>query len=166
MLAVYNLAAPNVPKAPKPSIAERVPQGTKPGAKPGHQKQLTSSKQPYVSSRETTKDFTAEAEPGISAPKDVHILTTGAKSARDGLKTVHTTSGANKESRANDIARKVKLEDLSNILKDTRSAFFTPDSPIDEPIIILDESEEEEDAENDKDTKDNLVLPPPSPNLA
>ncbi|GKB55988.1 hypothetical protein Tco_0912174 [Tanacetum coccineum] len=224
MLAVCNLATPNVPKAPKPSIAERVPQGIKPGAKPGHQKQLTSSKQPYVSSRETTKGGSSRAptgfknghsqknkefslamdsnlsQPSFSTPIDTEmhkedqqaasgpsflgatseegshpqlsswsnlsILVDRAKSARDGLKTVHTTSGANKESRANDIARKVKLEDLSNILKDTRSAFFTPDSPIDEPIIILDESEEEEDAENDKDTKDNLVLPPPSPNLA
>ncbi|GKE20361.1 hypothetical protein Tco_1431873 [Tanacetum coccineum] len=77
MLAVCNLAAPNVPKAPKPSsIAERVPQGTKPGAKPGHKKQSTSSKQPFVSSREETKghdasaDFIAEADPGISALKD------------------------------------------------------------------------------------------------
>ncbi|GJW97153.1 hypothetical protein Tco_0178961 [Tanacetum coccineum] len=51
---------------------------------------------------------------------------------------------ANKESRANDISQKVKLEDLSDILKDTRSAFFTPDSPTNEPIIVSDKSEEEE----------------------
>nr|GEV68918.1 hypothetical protein [Tanacetum cinerariifolium] len=31
-----------------------------------------------------------------------------------------------------------RLEDLADILKDTRSAFFTPDSPTDEPIIISD----------------------------
>nr|GEV82663.1 hypothetical protein [Tanacetum cinerariifolium] len=31
-----------------------------------------------------------------------------------------------------------RLEDLADILKDTRSAFFTPDSPPDEPIIVLD----------------------------
>nr|GEY31417.1 putative polyprotein [Tanacetum cinerariifolium] len=47
-----------------------------------------------------------------------------------------------------------KAEDLVDILKDTRSAFFTHDSPTDEPIIILDVSEEEENVENDKDTKD------------
>nr|GEV96351.1 hypothetical protein [Tanacetum cinerariifolium] len=40
---------------------------------------------------------------------------------------------------------------------DTRSAFFTPDSPTDEPIIISDVSKEEENAENDKDTKDTSV---------
>ncbi|GKC36952.1 hypothetical protein Tco_1049336 [Tanacetum coccineum] len=33
------------------------------------------------------------------------------------------------ESKADDISKKIKLEDLSEFLKDTRSAFFTPDSP-------------------------------------
>ncbi|GKB24494.1 hypothetical protein Tco_0863895 [Tanacetum coccineum] len=72
---------------------------------------------------------------------------------------------ANKESGADDISRKVKLDDLSDILKDTRSTFFTPDSPTDKPIIVSDESEEEENAENNKNTKDTLV-PPPSPKSA
>nr|GEW19007.1 hypothetical protein [Tanacetum cinerariifolium] len=88
-------------------------------------------------------DFTVEADPGISAP-------------RDGLKTAHTTSSANKESGADDISRKVKLEDLAYILKDTRSAFFTPESSTNEPIIVLDISEDEENAKNDKDTEDTL----------
>ncbi|GKD12212.1 hypothetical protein Tco_1196619 [Tanacetum coccineum] len=68
----------------------------------------------------------------------------------------HTTSGENEESRADDISQKVKLEDLSDILKDTRSAFFTPDSPTEEPIIVSDESEEEVDAEKNKDNDDTL----------
>ncbi|GKE59190.1 hypothetical protein Tco_1498375 [Tanacetum coccineum] len=43
---------PVVFKAPKPSSnAERVPQGTKPGAKPGHKKHSTSLKQPFMSSK-------------------------------------------------------------------------------------------------------------------
>nr|GEV29430.1 hypothetical protein [Tanacetum cinerariifolium] len=70
--------------------------------------------------------------------------------------------------RANHISLKVNLEDLSDILKDTRSTFFTPDSPPDEPIIILDESEEEDEVTKDKDTaatshdvpKHTSVLPP------
>ncbi|GJZ52348.1 hypothetical protein Tco_0606863, partial [Tanacetum coccineum] len=66
------------------------------------------------------------------------------KSAKDGLKSAHTDSGANEESKADDISLKVKLEDLSDILKDTRYAFFIPDSLTDEPIIVLDKSEEEE----------------------
>ncbi|GJY66534.1 hypothetical protein Tco_0468772 [Tanacetum coccineum] len=47
----------------------------------------------------------------------------------------------------------MKLEDLSKILKDTRSAFFTLDSLLDEPIIVSNESEEEEEVAKDKDTK-------------
>ncbi|GJU31288.1 hypothetical protein Tco_1174877 [Tanacetum coccineum] len=47
----------------------------------------------------------------------------------------------------------IKLEDLSDILKDTRSAFFTPNSPPDEPIIVSDESEEEEEVARDKYTE-------------
>nr|GEU53301.1 hypothetical protein [Tanacetum cinerariifolium] len=74
------------------------------------------------------------------------------------------------ESIADDILLKVKLEDLSDILKDKRYAFFTSDSPPDEPIIVSDESEEEEEVAKDKDTeatshdvpKDTLVPPPPS----
>ncbi|GKD17492.1 hypothetical protein Tco_1206650 [Tanacetum coccineum] len=52
-----------------------------------------------------------------------------AKSARDGLKTTHTNLGINEESRADEVSKKIKLEDLLDLLKDTRSAFFTPDSP-------------------------------------
>ncbi|GJV53586.1 hypothetical protein Tco_1449327 [Tanacetum coccineum] len=92
------------------------------------------------------------------------------KSAGDGLKTAHTDSGVNKESRVDDILLKVKLKDLSDILKDTKSAFFTPDSPPDEPIIVLDKSKEDEEVAKDKDTKatshdepkDTSVPPPPS----
>nr|GEV57257.1 zinc finger, CCHC-type [Tanacetum cinerariifolium] len=52
------------------------------------------------------------------------------------VKTTHTTSSAIEESGADDISRKVKLEDLADILKDTRSAFFIPDSSTNEPIIV------------------------------
>ncbi|GKB67100.1 hypothetical protein Tco_0928512 [Tanacetum coccineum] len=76
------------------------------------------------------------------------VLVDITKSAGDGLKTAHTDS-------------------------DTRSAFFTHDSPQDEPIIISDESEEEEtDKDEDAHTtshdvpKDTSVPHPPSPKLA
>ncbi|GKD04294.1 hypothetical protein Tco_1179268, partial [Tanacetum coccineum] len=55
----------------------------------------------------------------------------------------------NEESRADDMSLKVKLEDLLDILKDTSSAFFTPDSPLDEPIVVSDESEEKEEVAKD-----------------
>ncbi|GJS02393.1 reverse transcriptase domain-containing protein [Tanacetum coccineum] len=65
MLAICNAAEPVVFKAPKPSSnAERVPQGIKPGAKPGHKKHLASSKQPSVSSKDATKGTKPGAKPG------------------------------------------------------------------------------------------------------
>ncbi|GJV27877.1 hypothetical protein Tco_1384325, partial [Tanacetum coccineum] len=73
-----------------------------------------------------------------------HLSSDQTKSARDGLKTTHTDSSTSKESNANDISKKIKMKDLSDLLKDTRSTFFTPDSPQDEPIIVSDESKEEE----------------------
>nr|GEW19390.1 hypothetical protein [Tanacetum cinerariifolium] len=116
---------------------------------------------------EGTKNYSFDY---IFAGSNLSVLVDKTKSARDGLKTAHTNSSANKESRADDISLKVKLEDLSDILKDTRSVFFTPDSPPDKPIIVLGESEEEEEVARDKDTKatshdvpkDTLVPPPPS----
>ncbi|GJT13290.1 hypothetical protein Tco_0860332 [Tanacetum coccineum] len=106
---------------------------------------------------DTSKDG---AHPQLSSGSNPSVLVDKTKYAGDGLKTTHTALSTNEEPGADDISRKVNLEDLSDILKDTRSAFFTPDSPTDEPIIVLDESEEEENAENDKDTKDTSVPPP------
>ncbi|GJX81458.1 hypothetical protein Tco_0330939 [Tanacetum coccineum] len=99
---------------------------------------------------EGTKNYSFDH---IFAGSNPSVLVDKTKSARDGIKTAHTNSGANEESRADDISVKVKLEDLSKILKDTRSAFFTPDSPPDEPIIVSDESEEEEEVAKYKDTE-------------
>ncbi|GJV05372.1 hypothetical protein Tco_1338941 [Tanacetum coccineum] len=87
-------------------------------------------------------------------------------SVGDGLKTAHTNLGTNEESRSDELSKKIKLEDLSDLIKDTRSAFFTPDSPQDEPIIVSDKSEEVE-TKKDEDTHDVLedtsVPHPPSP---
>ncbi|GJX67058.1 hypothetical protein Tco_0302785 [Tanacetum coccineum] len=99
---------------------------------------------------ERTKNYSFDH---IFAWSNLSVLIDKTKSARDGLKTTHIDSGVNEESRADDISLKVKLEDLSDILKDIRSAFFTPDSLPDEPIIVSDESEEEEEVVKDKDTE-------------
>ncbi|GKD19904.1 hypothetical protein Tco_1209062, partial [Tanacetum coccineum] len=82
-----------------------------------------------ASGHDASADSTVEADLGNSAPND-----------------------SIPSQQADEISKKIKLEDLSDLLKDTRSAFFTPDSPQDEPIIILDESEEEEEVDKDKDT--------------
>ncbi|GJR44368.1 retrovirus-related pol polyprotein from transposon TNT 1-94 [Tanacetum coccineum] len=103
------------------------------------------------------------------AGTNLSVLVDKTKSARDGLKTTHTDSSTNEESRANEISKKIKLEDLSDLIKDTRSAFFTFYSPQDELIIISDKSDEEE-TKKDEDThitshdvpKDTSVPHPPS----
>nr|GEV25124.1 hypothetical protein [Tanacetum cinerariifolium] len=111
------------------------------------------------------------AEAGRTNPS---VLVDQTKSARDGLKTAHTNSGTNEEFGADAISKKIKLEDLSDLWKDTRSAFFTPDSPQDKPIIVSDESEKEEEVDKDKDTyatshdvpEDTLIPHPSSPKSA
>nr|GEW56838.1 retrovirus-related Pol polyprotein from transposon TNT 1-94 [Tanacetum cinerariifolium] len=60
---------------------------------------------------------------------NLSVLVDQTKSATDGLKTTQTDSGTNEESRADEISKKIKPEDLSDLLKDTRSSFFTPTSP-------------------------------------
>nr|GEX92101.1 retrovirus-related Pol polyprotein from transposon TNT 1-94 [Tanacetum cinerariifolium] len=85
------------------------------------------------------------------------------KFARDGLKTTHTVSSTNKESRSKEMSKKIKMEDLSRLIQDTRFTFFTLDTPLDEPIIVSDESEEEQ-TERHEEPKDTSVPPPPSPN--
>ncbi|GKE90913.1 hypothetical protein Tco_1572008, partial [Tanacetum coccineum] len=60
MMAICNVEKLVAFKAPKSSSnAERVPQGTKPRAKPGNKKHST-LKQPHVSSSEVTKGVTSE----------------------------------------------------------------------------------------------------------
>ncbi|GJX19122.1 hypothetical protein Tco_0221799 [Tanacetum coccineum] len=114
---------------------------------------------------EGTKNYSFDHIFSESNPS-VHVDKT--KSAEDGLKIAHTNSGTNEESKADDISKKIKLKDLSEFLKDTRSAFFTPDSPQDEPIIVTDKSEEEDaDKEETYDTSHDIpentsVLPTPS----
>ncbi|GKF70156.1 hypothetical protein Tco_0203213, partial [Tanacetum coccineum] len=61
-----------------------------------------------------------------------------------------------------EMSKKIKMEDLSHLMQDKRSAFFTPDSPPDEPIIVSDESEEEQ-TERHEEPADTSVPPPPSP---
>nr|GEV05821.1 retrovirus-related Pol polyprotein from transposon TNT 1-94 [Tanacetum cinerariifolium] len=113
------------------------------------------------------------AHPHLSSGTNPNVLVDKTKSARDELKTAHADSGINEEFRVDENSKKIKLKDLSDLIKDTRSAFLTPDSPQDEPLIVLDESEEEETIK-DKDTpttshdvlEDTLVPHPSSPKSA
>ncbi|GJT96981.1 retrovirus-related pol polyprotein from transposon TNT 1-94 [Tanacetum coccineum] len=114
---------------------------------------------PQLSSRcDASADSTAEVDPVKYAPND---------------SIPHTDLGKNKESISDEISKKIKLEDLSGLMKDTRSPFFTPNSPQDEPIIVSDENEDVE-TKKDEDThatshdvpEDTSVPHPPSPKSA
>ncbi|GKA00191.1 hypothetical protein Tco_0672741 [Tanacetum coccineum] len=239
MLAICNANETVAFKAPKPSfIAERVPQGTKARAQPGHKKQ-SSSKQTFVSSKEATKGgsskaptgfktghskkrkesssamdsnlsqppisilvdpgmqkkdhqatggltslgvtrndalavSTAEADLGNSAPStDPHVLADQTKSVSEGLDTVLTQPLTGKG--ASSIAKKVeeeeasstiKLEDLAKLVSNVQPCFKDLDSPKYDPVIIIEESDEENDeihATENVETKDSSVPKSSSP---
>ncbi|GJU52479.1 hypothetical protein Tco_1226193 [Tanacetum coccineum] len=121
---------------------------------------------------DTSVDSTTKADPGKSAPRtNPSILVDKAKSTGNGLKTAHTNLGTNEESISGEISKKIKLEDLSNLMQDTRSTFFIPDSPQDEPIIIISDESQKEETERYEDThatshdvpEDTLILHPQYP---
>ncbi|GJW12983.1 hypothetical protein Tco_0017116 [Tanacetum coccineum] len=156
-----------------------------PGAQTGYKKPLTSSKQPSVSSKEATKasfiihsEFasgndasaasTAEADPGNSAPTtDPYVLADQTKSFSEGLETVLTQpitgKGANSVASQieEDTTSKIKLEDLAKLVSHVQPSFKDPDSPKDVPVIVVDDSDEDEDDEvhatKNVETKDTLV---------
>nr|GFC11163.1 hypothetical protein [Tanacetum cinerariifolium] len=100
---------------------------------------------PQLNSDEETKNYSFDH---IFVGSNPNVLVDKTKYALDGLKTTHTNSSTNEEYKADDISKKIKLEDLSEFLKDISSTFFTTDSPQDEPIIITDESKEEDATKN------------------
>ncbi|GJW65213.1 hypothetical protein Tco_0117097 [Tanacetum coccineum] len=175
MLTICAADMPVVFKDPKTSSkAESVSEVTKPEAKPGHKKLLT-SKQPSVSSRDATKasfiiyfesasgcdasaDSIAEADPGLSAPStNPHVLANKTKSVSEGLETILTQPTIGK--RASSIARQVeeeetsntiKLENLGKLVSHVQPSFKDIDSPEDDPVIVVDDSDEDEETEKDE----------------
>ncbi|GJY94356.1 hypothetical protein Tco_0510717 [Tanacetum coccineum] len=154
-------------KSPKPSSnVERVPQGIKPEAKPGHKKHSTSSKQPFVSSKEATKGVTSEARAnpqlssatstvevdlGNSAPSDfVPQQQDQTTSVSEGLETVLTQpitrKGVNSFARQieEETSNTIKLEDLAKLVSHVQPSFKDLDSPEDDPVIIVADSDEDE----------------------
>ncbi|GKD16302.1 hypothetical protein Tco_1205460 [Tanacetum coccineum] len=73
MLAICSATELVVFKAPKTSFnAKRVPQGIKPGAKPGHKKHSTSSKQPFK-----RKESSSAIDSNLSQPPVFTLVDTG-----------------------------------------------------------------------------------------
>ncbi|GJV84678.1 hypothetical protein Tco_1524576 [Tanacetum coccineum] len=226
MLAICTAAKPVVFKAHKPSSnAERVPQGIKPRAKPGHKKHSTSLKQPFVSSSEATKGesskrptgsktghlkrkkesssamdsnpsqtsastpvvakmhkedqqatggptslgvtsearsnpqlssgndastvSTAEVDPEKSAPSDFIPQQQGMNEGTKNTSYDHLFAGASSIARQveeDEASRTIKLEDLTKLVSSVQPSFKDLDSPKDNPIIVVDDSDEDEEA--------------------
>ncbi|GKD85563.1 hypothetical protein Tco_1356717, partial [Tanacetum coccineum] len=172
MKTICNLDMPVDYKAPKPSLQTEEP---KPHSPPTPVVGEMHKEARQAAGGLTSLGATSEegSHPQLSSGSNLSVLVDKTKSVGDGLKTTHTDSGANEESRADDISIKVKLKYFPDILKDIRYAFFTPESPLDEPIIVSDESEEEEYITKDKDTEatshdepKDTSIPPLSPKLA
>ncbi|GJR10701.1 retrovirus-related pol polyprotein from transposon TNT 1-94 [Tanacetum coccineum] len=176
MKAICNLDVPIDCKAPKySSPTEEVPQGKKPGARSGlRRKQFSkytsestteaSKSQSDHSKKETKSSSAMDTSPSHPSPP-THVvgeMHKEAQQAADGP----TSLGATSEEGAHP-------QLSSELLKDTRSAFFTPDSPTDEPILVSDESEEEEVKKveqppaTSQDVPEGTSVPhPPSPRSA
>ncbi|GJU23667.1 hypothetical protein Tco_1157009 [Tanacetum coccineum] len=111
---------------------------------------------------DASADSTVEADPGISAPNDPIPSQQGVDKGTKNYSIDHIFTGTNpstnEESGFEKMSEKIKMEDISRFMQDTRSAFFTHDSLPNEPVIVLEESEEEqtERHEEPKDTSDKL----------
>ncbi|GJR78835.1 hypothetical protein Tco_0149620 [Tanacetum coccineum] len=89
----------------------------------------------------------AEADPGKSAPSDF-------VPQQHGLETVliQTTTGKGASSIARQVkedeaSRIIKLEDLAKLVSSVQPSFKDLDSPEDDPIIVVDDSDEDEEAD-------------------
>ncbi|GKC36388.1 hypothetical protein Tco_1048772 [Tanacetum coccineum] len=137
MLVICNAAEPMVFKASKPSSnAERAPQGIKPGAKPGHKKHSTSSKQPSVSSKEATigtgpyvlADKTQSVSKGVqpsfkdlNSPKDDPIIVVDDSDKDEEAEKVHATTNVEIEDTL--VPKSSSPSSLPTELKDLPSKF-------------------------------------------
>ncbi|GKB08803.1 hypothetical protein Tco_0837115 [Tanacetum coccineum] len=148
-----------------------------------------------ASGYDASANSTAEADPGTSAPNDYlltqqgkdegtknysldhifigtgpNIIAYKTKSVSDGLETVLATPEIGTKNAAKQ-SEEIKLEDLVKLVLDVKADFKDLDSPEDDPIIVVDNSEEDEEEDineeihstmNDK-TKYISASIPPSP---
>nr|GEX09624.1 hypothetical protein [Tanacetum cinerariifolium] len=95
----------------------------------------------------------------ISAGTDPHVLTDQTKYVSEGLETVLTQPTIEKEASSTAIhddkkeaSSKIKLEDLTKLVSQIQPSFKDLDSPKDDHVIIVDESDEDEPNAQTEDT--------------
>nr|GEW75179.1 reverse transcriptase [Tanacetum cinerariifolium] len=108
---------------------------------------------------------------------DLNVLADKTKYVSDGLKTILTTP----KTRTSNVAKpskeinfgEIKLEDLAKLVLNVKAVFKDLDSPEDDPIIMVDDSEEDEDEDKNEEihsttndeTGDISTSTPPFPSL-
>ncbi|GJS73372.1 hypothetical protein Tco_0706213 [Tanacetum coccineum] len=173
MKAICNLDVPVDSKALKPSSqTEEVPQGKKAGAKSGLRRKQSSKhtsesrtkaskSKTGQSNKETQSSLAKDKSPSHPSPPTLVVgeMHKEAQQTAGGPTSLGATSeeGVHPQLSSSDSIAEADPglsapNDSIPAQQDIRSAFFTPDSPKDEPIIILDESKEEEEVAKDKDT--------------
>ncbi|GJW02779.1 hypothetical protein Tco_1561635 [Tanacetum coccineum] len=125
-----------------------------------------------VTRHDVSVDFTAEADSGLSTPNDSiridpHVLANQTKSVSEGLETVLTQPTTEKGASSTAIhgdkeeaSNTIKLEDLANLVSQIQPSFKDLDSPKDDLVIIVDESDEDK---RNAETEDTSVLRSSSP---
>ncbi|GKB01333.1 hypothetical protein Tco_0829377 [Tanacetum coccineum] len=96
----------------------------------------------------------AKVDPGKSAPStDPHVLVDKTRSVSKGLETILTqpiigkgASSISRQVKEDEASRTIKLEDLAKLLSSVQTSFKDLDSLKDDPIIVVDESDEDEEA--------------------
>ncbi|GJZ62360.1 hypothetical protein Tco_0618497 [Tanacetum coccineum] len=179
MLAICSIDKPAVFKAPKPSSnIKRVPQGIKPGAKPRHKKHSTSLKQPYVSSKEATQVSTPvdtgmhkEDQQATGGPTSLGVTSkvrvNPQLSSGNDASVASTTEVNPGNSAPSDFVP--QQQGMNEGTKNTSydHLFADLDSPKDDPVIVVDDSNEDEDDEvhatKNVETEDTLVPKSSSP---
>ncbi|GJZ94942.1 hypothetical protein Tco_0667145, partial [Tanacetum coccineum] len=149
MLAICSPKKPVVFKAPKPSsIAKRVPQGTKPGAKLGHKKHSTSLKQPFCVQQRGNKKSGPSKEPtssktGHSKKRKESSLAMDSNPSQPLVSTLVDTRMHKEDQQATGgpTSSGVTNEARANL------QFSNLDSLEDVPIIIIDDRDEDEEAD-------------------
>nr|GEW17604.1 UBN2 domain-containing protein [Tanacetum cinerariifolium] len=175
MLAICAADKPVVFKAPKTSLkAESIYQGIKPGAQTGHKKPLTSLKQLFVSNKEVTKGRSSKVPTAIDTGmhKEDQQATGGPTSlgVTSKAKANPQLSSGNDASTAEvDFGNYApsdfvpQQQGMNEGIKNTSydHLFADLDSPEDDPVIVVNDSDEDEDdgvhATENVETEDTSV---------
>ncbi|GKB00771.1 hypothetical protein Tco_0828764, partial [Tanacetum coccineum] len=112
----------------------------------------------FASGCDASADSIAKADPRLSAPSDFvpqqHGMNEGTKNTSyDYLSAgidLHVLADKTKSVKEKEAFNTIKLEDLAKLVLHVQPSFKDLDSPEDDPVIIVDDSDEDEETQKDK----------------